>query len=366
MRIVAPSLLVMLIMLPAAASSQNCVEPPFTERYEFAGSLTEVGSGVDCRLEARLTGVANGAATVHTVRRDASESLVMNFRVDLSGLTGQNLVQSVSLASAVSNLVVGEAGDAESDLFRILVLGNVPGTARMLGIAAACEACSGNRRFVTTPLTSAQPFIRIELDIGATTQGELRIWVDADATDPPTLTLANLDNQAWVGVDRLSVGLGSPSPSFLNAFADVPITFDRIGIDDPQWFYAGFEPEGVACDGLALPSNSTISGNTCAGDNLSPTLASGSTSARSLESIYRFSLAEPRERIFTINSTTPGLAAFVCHDFCGPGARCVGASSAGTPLPVALPAGDDRVIVKQTIAAGTCGEFTLSVDGTLD
>ncbi len=366
MRIVPWSLIMMSVLLPALASSQNCVEPPFTERYAFGGSLSEVGSGPGCRLEARLSGMANGAATVHTVRRDAGEPLTMNFRADLSELIGQNAIQHVSLASAVSRMAIGEGSDATGDLFRVNVGGNLPGTAKVLHIGAACAGCPGNTRFASTPLASAHPFIRTELDIGAGIDGELRIWVDTDASEPPTLVLADLDNLAWAGVDRLSVGLGSASPSFLTAFAGIPVAFDRIGIGDPQYFHSGFEPEGVACDGSPLFMNTLISGNTCTGGNLSPTLASGSTTARSPESIYTFSLAEERLWTFSIESPVPGMSAFVCRDFCGPAALCLGAGSAGVPLDAELPAGDYRVIVKQVGAPDQCGDFTLSTSGPLD
>lgn len=366
MRVVVSSLIVLSMLLPGVASGQNCVEPPFTERYEFAGSLTDVGSGVDCRLEARLSGAPNGAATVHTVRRDASEPLVMNFRVDLSALAGQNAIQQVSLASVVSNTVVGEGANATTDLFRVNAAGNLSGTSKALHISAACASCDGNTRSASTPLMSAQPFVRVELDIGATSDGEVRVWVDRDASEPPTLVLADLDNLAWAGADRLSVGLSIPSPAFLAAFADVAVSFDRIGIGDSQWFYAGFEPEGVACDGPPLFANTMLSGSTCGGGNLSPTLASGSTSARSPERVYRFSLAEERTWTFYTDSAIPGMSAFICRDFCGPAAHCMGAASGSAPLPVALPAGDYRAIVKQSGGAGQCGDFSLTVDGPLD
>ncbi len=369
MRVVVSSLMVMSMLVPSVASSQNCVEPPFTERYEFAGSLTEVGNGVDCRLETRLSGVANGAATVHTVRRDVHEPLRLGFRVDLSSLTGLNTVQSVSLASAVSKATVDGSPIAVADLFRVYVYGNPIGNLRLLGVSAACGSCTPlPLALASVPITTDELLIRVELDIGVGAKGQVRVWVNPEPDSPTTLLLQNLDNAAWIGAERISVGLSSPSSAFLDGFANVPVAFNQIGIADTQYFYSGFEAEGPVCEGLPIPVHAMVNGNTCGGSNLTPTIASGSTQAWSTEAIYTLALPEDATgHVVSIDSQTPGMSAFVCRDFCGPAALCLGAATPGAPFPAdELPAGDYRVIVKQTGTSGACGAFNLMVEGPLD
>lgn len=357
----------MLALLAApAVFAQDCVEAPFTEVYEHRGQVVSSAEVDGCAFDSTLTGDATSAATVHTVRRDVPESLRMFFRVDLSELDGIDAVQTVSLASAVSQSVVGTGNDANADMFRILVYGNLPGDARWLAFTAACSVCGNNMAIGTLLLQSDRPEIGIELDIGAGSDGELRVWIDTPFGEPPSSTLSGLDNAAWFGAYRLSLGLSSPTPAFASAQSGNTVRFDRFGIGDSQLVWRDFEPDGEVCSAPPLFTTIPVLGNTCGAEVLLPTLAAGSTNTQAPTHVYSLALPSPGwPGVLTLESESD-LAAFVCWEFCGPAVRCVGAATPGNPLPLAgaLP-GEQRVVVTSRLP-GICGEYTLGLNGPLE
>lgn len=360
------SLTVAGVLVSAPGFGQDCVEAPFTETYEHGGSVERSAFGSGCGFTSMLNGDSTAAATVHTVRRDVPDPLRMYFRVDLSELDSLTALQSVSLASAVSQAAVGTGSDANADLFRVNVLGNLAGTGRRLVVAAACAVCADNTAIAIVDLTSDQTEIGVEVDIGAGSDGELRVWVDTPFSEPATSTLSALDNAAWFGAYRLSLGLSSPSAAFASLQAGNPVEFDRIGIGDSQLVWRDFEADGEICAGLPIPAQTQVVGDTCGAEVLLPTLAAGSTITRAPSDVYAFSPPSPGWPGVLSLDTEANLAAFVCWEFCGPAVRCLGAATPGNPLALteALP-GEQRVVVTSRVP-GECGNYTLTFSGPLE
>ncbi len=68
--------------------------------------------------------------------------------------------------------------------------------------------------------------VTVELTMGAGSAGALKYWLGDDVSGPPTETLTNLDNAAWGGVDRVSLGLGDDSLNFRYVLDGRPIVLD--------------------------------------------------------------------------------------------------------------------------------------------
>ncbi len=354
------------LLAAPAAFAQDCIEAPFTEVYEHGGEVDRSVDAEGCGFSSSLTGDSTSAATVHTVRRDVAEPLRLFFRVDLSELDNFDVLQSVSLASAVSQNVVGAGNAANADMFRVGIVSNAAGDGRWLVYGAACSTCSNNTAFGSVTLVADHPEIGVELDIGAGSDGELRVWIDTAFGEPPTAVLSSLDNADWFGTYRLSLGLSSPSPQFASAQAGKAVLFDRYGIGDSQLVWRDFEPDADVCTAPPLSTVTPVLGDTCGAEHLLPTVAAGSTQTPAPTNIYALTLPSPGwPGVLSLNSEA-NLAAFVCWEFCGPAVRCLGAATPGNPLPLegALP-GEQRVIVTSR-EPGACGEYVLTLDGPLD
>jgi hypothetical protein len=363
-----------------------CDQPPFSERYENLGTATWTEGDDGC--EFRSTLLANdvtAAGVAHFQRRDGSAPLHVSFRLDLSELTSVNFIQSVSIAAATSRVAVPSGDGASADLFRLTVLGNIQGTSRQLGIFAACTSEPSGVCPAIVPITNDNPHIGLRLTIGAG-DGSLQVWVDDDFEGAPTVSLEGLDNAAWLDVERVSLGLSSATPAFLANHTSESVTFAQVAMrlvspidtregdvardGDDQVFHGGFESSGAPGCGDEAPfifPASSVSGTTCGGSHMLPTLASGSTRGFTPERLFVFSQPEPRDRTFIVDSElSSSMAVFVCSRQCGPSAHCIG-GAASAPLAISqLPAGEHIVVVKALGPPNLCGEFDLDVFGPLD
>lgn len=365
---------------PASAQPQGqaCSVPPFAEQHVVAGSATWTVDAEGCGLDAALTSGVSAAAVAHYARRPDLGNFRMRFRVDVSALTAPNLVQVVQLAAGVSDASVPAGADANAQLFTLAAVGNIPGNQKLLAVSAACAGQPGNRCSATSPLTAAQPTIGLDWASGPAGSGRLRWWIDTDFDQAPTGMLA-VDNLAWGVLERVVLGLSSPSSAFMSVQAGRTVRFDRIEVLDDQLAWQDFESlDGGGCTLDPAPplvigaGGGTISGNTCGGTHNLTTLASGSTSASTPERNYRVQITgvgaeqSPRPLSMALASgTDPNIAAFLCERACSPSARCQLASST-LPASGTFEPGEYRLVVKALGGpSGQCGSWTVNVSSVL-
>lgn len=356
--------------MAGAAMAQPCDIPPWSEIYESGGAVSIEQGDDGCSIAASLTmSLPTSAAVTHFRRRDVSAPLRASFRVDLSELNDLNALQLARLFSGVSQTAVPVDSAMDADVFTVIVFGNLAGTVRHLGFTAACTGAPGGRCSASVSLTTDRPTIGLELDIGKG-DGALRWWIDRPFSEPPTGEFTEIDNATWIGVDRLSLGLASPTAAFAQTQVNSAVIFDRIEFGDDLLAWRNHEIEGdPACPvGPPISPIFSTSGTTCGGSQFLPTLASGSTGPRTPARNYTLTL-EPPLSIHLTETEPFGAAVFLCDLQCGPAARCHFASVPGTPMavPPGFPAGDYAVIVKAVGGpSSACGEYTLTLSGPLD
>jgi len=358
------------LLLAFAAPALACPEPPFNETVELGGTATWLEGDDGCALDVRIdANVRGSAAMAHLRRRDQGPPLELSFRVDLSALIGQNLVQGNDLVHAVSAQPAGSGDQRNATVFALSVFGNIAGTSRTLGVFGACPAQPGGQCQLSVPLPTARPEVTLRLEEGAGT-GSLRLWVDTPTSDAPTAVMNGLDTLALGGIERLALGLGNPSSGFLAGQAGRTVRFDRIALADDQLAWISHEAgEDANCPvGLPLPANSVVAGNTCSGSFDLPSLASGSTRNRSPAVLYSFALPEPRNGSFAVTEPTPfGAALFLCETPCGPATRCIATGDAGNPLVFSQLQGTWHLVVKAVGGpSGFCGSYTVTHTGPLN
>lgn len=358
-----------LLFLACTAPALACPEPPFNETVELGGTATWLDGDDGCALDVRIdANVRGSAAMAHVRRRDQAPLLELTFRVDLSALTGLNVIQAFDVVHAVSAQPAGTGDQRTATVFALSVFGNVAGTSRTLGVRGPCPGQPGGQCTLSAPLVSTRPEIALRLEEGAGT-GSLRLWVDTPTSDAPTAVMNGLDTVALGGIERLALGLGNPSTGFLAGQATRTVRFDRIALADDQLAWISHEAgEDANCPvGLPLQVNSSVSGNTCNGSFDLPSLASGSTRNPSPAVLYSFTLPEPRNGTFAIAEPTPiGAALFLCETPCGPATRCIATGDAGNPLTFSQLQGTWYLVVKPAGGPAACGAYTLTHTGPLD
>jgi hypothetical protein len=354
---------------------QTCSVPPFTEQHVVAGSATWTVDAEGCGLDAALNAGVSSAAVAHYARRPDLGNFRMRFRVDLSELATLNAVQAVQLAAGVAGASAPPGAEATALLFQIGAFGNIQGTQKRLVVSAACAGQPGNRCSAASTLATERPTIGLDWISGPAASGHLRWWIDTDFDQAPTGVLA-VDNLAWGALERVVLGLSSPSTSFVANQGARTVRFDRIEVLEDQLAWQDFESlDGGACTLDALPplvigaGGGTISGNTCGGTHSLTTLASGSTSSPTPERNYRVQITgvgfEQSPRPLTMTTSDPNFAAFLCERACSPSARCHLVSSAG-PAAGTFEPGEYRLVVKALGGpSGQCGGWTVNVASVL-
>lgn len=353
-------------LLVQVGAAWACTVPPFNDVHVLGGTVVWSEDAEGCGLDSTITLNSNfSAAAAHVARRDAELPLRLSFRVDLSALQGQNLIQSTSIVAGVAEEAVISGSASNADLFRLMVYGNVAGTTRLLGVSAACEDSPGLMCSASAPLTNDQPTIGLDWVPGI--GGQLRVWIDTPFSDAPTVALPS-SNAAWAGIQRLVLGLSSVSVPFAANQVNRTVRFDQIEVMDDQIAWTDFDPEGFACAGLPIFTSGTVSGTTCGGELSLPTLASGAT--RAAPSVV-YSFTAPYEiASFTMSETGPawGSSMFLCETPCGPTQRCIAAGNPSSPIATAglVPGRDYRVIITATgVPMAACGGYSFGWTGPL-
>jgi hypothetical protein len=78
--------------------------------------------------------------------------------------------------------------------------------------------------------------VEFDLQIGAA--GSIALWVNNNNEASPTVPAQTVDNAAAVGIDTAFLGLASPSPQYVTAFAGTAVGFDQF--DSRRQTFIGF------------------------------------------------------------------------------------------------------------------------------
>jgi len=177
------------------------------------------------------------ASFLYYVRPRPVASVRYAFFVDTSELIGATVAtRSFQIFAASSPVVVS----GWPQLLTINLVGSNPFPALRLTTPRGGKALE--QRVV--PLMAASAMVRVEINVGAGTAGNVRYWIDADYTDPPTGILddagAGLDNAAWSGVIAAAIGMSSTTSGF-RANCGGTLAINHITSSDDLLFWQTFE-----------------------------------------------------------------------------------------------------------------------------
>jgi len=174
---------------------------------------------------------------MYYVRPKALTSVRYEFEVDTSELTGDtDSSRSVQLFAASSPVVIS----SWPQLLTIDMIGGTPYPSLRFRTPRG-----GNQPIeqITIPLTASTATLRVEINVGSGTAGNVRYWINAAYVDPPTGILNNagagLDNAAWTGVIAAAVGMSSMTDAF-RANAGGTFAIYHIASSDDLLFWDDF------------------------------------------------------------------------------------------------------------------------------
>ncbi|MGB0135264.1 hypothetical protein [Dokdonella sp.] len=307
------------------------------------------------------------AATVHYRRASPQLPLRMSFIVDphLSSLTAG---QVATLATGVASDVPAE-GPYKASLFEIFLTYGAGGIPR-IAIYGACHQAAvpqGECGAVVPVSFSDFPLrITLEVHLGAGSAGQIQAWLGDDVSGAPTLSLDDLDNDRWRGIDRVSLGLSGVSESLFATIGTQPFTFSEISVSDPQLFWNGFESDLIGSVAPNAGDLSTIplviTGSTCGGSFELPVIASGSTRLGGPTAIHSITVPSANWRWAQLSSASPYMSIFACPMGSGPSGPCIDAGSGSGIVRMPGP-GTYQVVVGSLLQ--DCGAYELVVGGTL-
>lgn len=189
-------------------------------------------------VEPNLVQAGPGAADfLYYVRPRPLTSVRYGFRIDASALTGVTTAsRSFQIFAASSPVVVS----AWPQLLTVNMVGGSPFPALQLITPRGGKT----REQVTVPLSAATVMLRVEINVGTGTTGNVRYWIDADYSNPPTGILndggAGLDNAAWSGVIAAAIGMSSTTSAFRTNCGGT-FTIDHITSSDDLLAWDDFE-----------------------------------------------------------------------------------------------------------------------------
>jgi hypothetical protein len=352
------------------AVTQACNTAPFVETWENNGSFVWLDGPGDCSLDVSVTEPSPSAAIVHFRRASPTQSLRLSFVVDPHLASLVSSTSTATLASGVASKVP-VAGPAEARLFRIMLIGNPGGANPKIGIEAACNQAGVplGTCLNIAPVSIADFPLRITLEVhmGAGSAGQVQLWLGDDVSGTPTLSLDDLDNERWQGIDRVSLGLSDVSESFFNVVGTQPLSFSEISVSDPELFWNGFENDVVGsvttnatAIGTSVPLG--LAGNTCGGSIELPEIAFGSTRLWGPAAIHSWTVPGGNQRWVQLSSSLPSMSMFACSLGSGPSGPCVKAESSSGVIAISVP-GTYQLVVASL--QQECGAYSLSVSGTL-
>jgi hypothetical protein len=240
-------LLLAALAASATLSAQTCERPhPFDHTSAIRGAASFVaGDGAACDIVASLdaaNSVPSGAFAWYSLP-SAPSPWRISFRIDLSGFDTNAPITSTDILTATAEHPSPVGGPAT--LLRVVLAafsGNGP-DAMLLGKAACNDAQCAPGGYMYASLmasrVSSGDLLRFEVDSGAGAAGQVKWWINADFTDPPTGTFDNLDNAQWGGVRH--VALGAAQPYGLAATNGATLRFSEVDSPYDTLFWSGFD-----------------------------------------------------------------------------------------------------------------------------
>jgi len=231
-----------LLGVAGTAGAQNCVLP-IPLQYEFQNNVTATLAAPNatdpCALSVSTNSGAGPAAAgiLHYRRASPLASVRYGFHFDAGALTNFDAVnRSVMLFSASSPLVIGDV----SHLLDIRLLGGSPNPSLRFSTA------TDQPQALVTPVALAQTAntLRVEINVGSGTAGNVRYWINHAYSDPPDGVIdragTGLNNAAFAGVVSAEIGLSSATTLFRAEQAGNAIVFDQIESGDDVLFFDDF------------------------------------------------------------------------------------------------------------------------------
>lgn len=352
------------------SNSPACGVAPFNESWNPSGSIAWIDSQGDCVLQASVSAARPAAAIVHYRRADRTAPLRLGFVLTPApALNSIDDTQSAILASGTA-LSVPAGGPSQASLFRVKLTGDASGAHPQLVFQAACVSPAG-----TNGMCSAQRAIdfsgfplrvTLQLTMGAASAGQLKVWLGDDVSGAPTLSLDDLDNERWGGIDRVGMGLSDVSGSLAPAIDAQPFSFSEITVNEPRLFWSDFESDlsgGIVATGAPIGGLGNIGGDTCEGQSQFPAIASGTTQFAGLTMVHPLHLGPSAHLMLQVIPGSAPVSAFACPAGSGPSGPCVRIAGPLQDLNLLnLPAGDYQVVVGRMDAS--CGRYVLNAIGS--
>jgi hypothetical protein len=208
----------------AFAQCPSSPVPPWSAAPAFQGAVSIATGGYDstsCRLDAVINAGASSAAfaLVQDNTPDTEPTYRAQFLVNLDNLTNLGLLETAQIFAVNGPNHLGRNQPVVLSIF------GTAGT-RFLSIKTVNEGAAGNISSTSTALAAGVNRIEIAWEAGASSN--LRVWVNNTVEATPTVTIPNLNNAGWQGIDTAFLGLSAPSPGFVTAQAGKTVGFDEF------------------------------------------------------------------------------------------------------------------------------------------
>ena len=211
----------------AFAQCPDSPTPPWSGVTQTQGAvaISEGGyDGTSCKLDTSYNAGASsfGAAAVRDDTPANEARYRAQFLINASDVVNQQGFASTQIFSATS-------ADLNANTRSIVRLALSGGNPKSLSIIAANEGAPNNVTTTTLPLTGGDGDThRIEIDLTLGEAGSLSVWVNNTNEGDADVTLSDLDNDGWVGVDSAFLGLAAGNNLFRQNHAGQVVSFDEF------------------------------------------------------------------------------------------------------------------------------------------
>lgn len=206
--------------------------PPWTSTFSSPGSSFVIADGgLDgsaCKAVSTLAASITAGATVTDDTPSNEATYRFQFMIDPGTLSAFGTTHSVTVFKGNS----AAAANGSNNLVTAYIIG-ASGGAKRVRFSVACGSSATFRCNQSAPVDLPAGVSRIEgnLVVGAGSAGKFEYWINAPTgtTPPPaTGTISDLNNTAWVGVNRAILGLAAPTSAFAAAHAGQGVGFDAF------------------------------------------------------------------------------------------------------------------------------------------
>lgn len=199
--------------------------PPWTAAPVFQGTSAIIAGGLGgttCHLNSTINAGASGAAfaTVQDTTPADEPRYRAQFIINADALTSQQLLQGVNVFTANSTAAFGGVGA----VVRLSIFG---GGTRQLSFFTVDEGQPGNVRSGVTALAAGENIVEVEWQAGDG-DGYFKMWVNNSTEATPTVQRLDLNNDGWVGVNEIFLGLAAPTNQFVAGQSGRAVSFDEF------------------------------------------------------------------------------------------------------------------------------------------